>query len=83
MVFENHSKSLIQHCKRSKLRWHFEWTKGNKKYHKRSILASFWKPKACGQTVLPDKSVLKEQNLVENAKMPKFKCVILSDFQTM
>ena len=26
-VFENHSKSLIQHCERSELRLHFEWTK--------------------------------------------------------
>ena len=26
-VFENHRKSLIQHCKRSELRLHFEWTK--------------------------------------------------------
>ena len=25
---------------------------------KLSILASFWKPEACGQTVLPDRSVL-------------------------
>ena len=26
-VFENHSKSIIQHCERSELRLHFEWTK--------------------------------------------------------
>ena len=26
-VFENHRKSLIQHCERSELRLHFEWTK--------------------------------------------------------
>ena len=32
-------------------------------------LASFWKPEACGQTVLPDKSVLIGQKLVENAKI--------------
>ena len=38
-----------------------------------SILASFWKPEACGQTVLPDRSVLIGQKLVENAKMPKIK----------
>ena len=31
-------------------------------------LASFWKTEACGQTVLPDKSVLIGQKLVENAK---------------
>jgi len=33
--------------------------------------------------VLPDRSVLIGQKLVENAKMPKFKCDILGDFQTM
>ena len=26
-VFENHRKSLIQHCERRELRLHFEWTK--------------------------------------------------------
>ena len=26
-VFENHRKSLIQHCERSELLLHFEWTK--------------------------------------------------------
>ena len=40
-----------------------------KKAKKWSILASFWKPEACGQTVLPDWSVLIGQNLVENAKI--------------
>ena len=49
----------------------------------KSILASFWKPEACGQTVLPDRSILKGQKLVENAKIQKFKCDILSNFQTM
>ena len=29
-------------------------------------LASFRKPKACGQTVLPDRPILKGQELVEN-----------------
>ena len=44
---------------------------------------SFWKPEACGQTVLPDKSILIEQKLVKNAKIEKFKWDILSNFQTM
>ena len=35
------------------------------------ILASFEKPEACGQTVLPDRSVLIGQKLVENAKIQK------------
>ena len=47
------------------------------------MLASFWKPEASGQTVLPDRLVLIWQKLVENAKIQKFKCDILSDFQTM
>ena len=34
-------------------------------------LASFRKREVCGQTVLPDKSILIRQKLVENAKMPK------------
>ena len=46
-------------------------------------LASFWKTEACGQTVLLDRSVLIGQKLVENAKIKKkFKCDILSNFQT-
>ncbi len=47
------------------------------------ILASFWKPEACGQTVLPDRSVLIGQKFVENGKIQKFKCYILSNFQTI
>ena len=31
--------------------------------------ANFWKPEACGQTVLPDRSVLIGQKLVEIAKI--------------
>ena len=34
-------------------------------------LASFEKPKACGQTELPDRSILVGQNLVENAQIFK------------
>jgi len=45
-------------------------------------LASFWKRKACGQTVLPDMSSLKGQKLVENAKIEKLKWDILDhDFR--
>ena len=53
-VFENHRKSLIQHCES-------EWTKVLLKCQKWSILASFWKSETCGQTVLPDTSILKGQ----------------------
>ena len=34
-------------------------------------LAIFLKNEACGQTELPDRSVMIGQKLVENAKMPK------------
>ena len=43
----------------------------------------FLKIEACCQTVLPDRSVLIGQKLVENAKIQKFKCDIFSNFQTM
>ena len=45
------------------------------------FLAIFWKPEACGQTVLPDRSILIGQKLVENAKIQKFKCDILVIFK--
>ena len=43
----------------------------------------FWKPETNGQTVLPDRSILNEQKLVENAKIDKLKCDIFGDFQTL
>ena len=47
-----------------------------------SILVSFGKPVSCGQTVLPDRSLSKVQELVENAKIEKkFKCDILSNLK--
>ena len=36
-----------------------------------------------GQTVLPDRLVLKGQKLVENDKIEKLKCDILGDFQAL
>ena len=33
----------------------------------------FWKPEACRQTVLPERSILIGQKLVENAKIEKLK----------
>ena len=46
-------------------------------------MVHFWKPEACGQTVLPDRSILTGQKLVENAKNQKFKWDISGDFKTM
>ena len=59
-VFENRTKSLIQHCERSELRFHFEL-----KMQKCSILSSFFKPDVFGQTVLPDRSIQKGQKLLK------------------
>ena len=46
-------------------------------------MTSFWKPEACGQIVLPDRSFLIGQKLVENVKVEKLKWDILGDFQTL
>ena len=78
-VFENHRKSLIQQINIASKASYVYILSGQKW----SILASFWKPEACGQTVLPDRSVLIGQKVVENAKIEKFKCDILGDFQTL
>ena len=43
-------------------------------------MASFWKPEACGQILLLDRSILVGQKLVENAKIQKFKCDIFGWF---
>ena len=48
-----------------------------------SILATFWKPEGFSQTVLPDRLILIGQKCVENAKIEKFKCDIMGDFQTL
>ena len=57
------------------------------KFIKKAKNGQFWrvfeKLEACGQTVLPDRSVLIGQKLVENAKIQKLKCDILSNFQTL
>ena len=42
-VFENHRKSRIQHCERSELRLHFEWTKVNQKCQKMVHFGEFLK----------------------------------------
>ena len=39
------------------------------KFIKDAKNGNFWKPEACGQTVVPDRSVIIGQKLVENAKI--------------
>ena len=40
-------------------------------------------PETCGQTVLPDRSIIIGQKMAENAKIENLKCDILGDFQTL
>ena len=40
-------------------------------------MANFRRPQACCQTVLPDRSLLIEKKMVENAKIQNIKCDIL------
>ena len=57
--------------------------KSSLKGQKWSILVNFWKSESFGQTVLPDRSILIGQKMVENAKIEKHNCDILVDFQTL
>ena len=60
-VFENHRKSLIQHCERSELRLHLD-----KSFFKMPKMVHFGenlKPKVCNQTVLSDRSLLIGQKI--------------------
>ena len=78
-VFENHRKSLIQHCERSELRLHFEWTKCPKSPIWRvfeNLMLAVKQSYQTGQFKIG-------QKLVENAKIEKFKCDILGYFQTL
>ena len=65
-MFESQRKSRSQHCERSELHLHFEMTKLHQKCQKWRF---YGKPKASGQKVVPDKSILIGQKLVENAKV--------------
>ena len=64
-MFENHWKSLIQHCERSELRLHIEWTKAHQKCQKMVNFGDFLK-------IWSLRSFLIEQKSVENAKIEKF-----------
>ena len=70
-VFENHKKCFIQHCERSELRLHFEWTKVHTKCQKWSILASFWKN--LWSNSVTRQVTFKGQKMVQNAKNSIFK----------
>ena len=68
MVLENHWKSLIQHGERSELHLHFM---SGEKFIKNAQNDSLGKTEAGGQTVFPDKSILRRQKWVEYAKIQR------------
>ena len=68
-LFKNHRKSLIQHCERSELVYILSGQNLIKNAKNAPFWRAFRKPEASGQTVLPDRSVLIGQKLVENAKI--------------
>ena len=71
-MFENRPKSRIQHCERSELRLHYEWTNVYQKCQKMANFGESLKPEAYYHTVLPDRSILIRQKVVGNAKIEKF-----------
>ena len=84
-MFDNHRKkgSFNIASKASSYVYILNVQKLIKNAKKWSILASFRKPEAYGQTVLPEKSFPIGDKLIENIKKEKFKCDILSNFQTL
>ena len=82
-MFENHRKSLIQHCELRSYVYIFS----GQKFIKNAKNSQFWrvfeKPGVYGQIVLPDSLIFKGQKMMENATIEKFICDILGDFQTL
>ena len=66
-MFENQRKSLILTLRAK--REMFSGQKFIKSAKNGQIWRFFWKPETYGQTVLPDRSALIGQKLVENAKI--------------
>ena len=82
--FTSHSKQKFYKNLRAKRASFTFWVdKSSLEMPKLSILVSFWKPEACGQKMLPDRSTLIGQKWVENTKIQKFLWYILGNFQTM
>ena len=63
-VFENHRKSRISTLRAKRAMFTFWVDKSWFEMQKMFNLATFWKLEACGQTVLPDRSILIGPKLV-------------------
>ena len=81
-MFENYFKNLIQHC-RAKRAAFSVWVEKFIKIPKMFYFGDFWKSEASNQTVLPVRLPVDKTKLMKNAKIEKFRCDILSDFQTL
>ena len=81
-MFENYFKNLIQHC-RAKRAAFSVWVEKFIKIPKMFYFGDFWKSEASNQTVLPVRLPVDKTKLMKNAKIEKFKCDILSNFQTL
>ena len=72
-VFENHSKVLFNIVSEAS----YVHILSQQKFLKNALNGQFWrgfkKPEACGQTVVPDRSILIGQKLMGKAKNQKFK----------
>ena len=78
-----HGEKVSFHNIASEASYVYILDKSSLKMHKNGQFGEFWQSEACGQTVLPDRSVLIGQKLVKNAKIQKFKCDIFSDFSNI
>ena len=72
-MFENHLKSRIQHCIASEAS--YVYILSGQKFTKNAKNGQVWRVfenlKTCGQTVLPDRSLLMVQKLLENTNNTK------------
>ena len=76
-VFENHIKKSHSTWRAKRATFTF-WVEMPKMVY----LASFWKPEACGQIVLPDRSVLKEQQFLNATCWIIFKhCAVFENWE--
>ena len=82
-VFENHRKRSHSTLRAKRATFTFWIDKSSLKMPKNSQFRKFWENWRSGQAMLPDRSFLVGQKLVENANIEFFKWDILSHFQTL
>ena len=71
-LFENHKKVSFNIASEASNVYILGGQKFIKECQKWPVLATFWKPDACSQTVLPDRSILKRQKIGEKGQRPNW-----------